>query len=367
MSRPLSLLLLGALGLAPACDPPPATDGPTPGTAQAAPVKAAPGASTVAIGPDTQVATWKGGTLAYAAVDEKVGTELKLLEAQFMMDRYDKQYQAVENMVLEQLLEADAKAKGHADVEALIRAEVESKVTGVTDAEAEALYPQVARQFRYAPFEQVKDQVKAAVLQQKQAGAFQAFAMELRTAAAVEVDVPFPDLPRIEVSADDDPSLGPDDAQVTIVQFAEFQCGYCGKAQETLDQVLKDYDGKVRMVYRDYPLSFHDRAVPAAIAANCAGEQGKYWDMHRRMMEDQRSLDDATLERYATELQLDLGAWAECRVDPKQAAEVQKDFEDGMAVGVTGTPAFFINGVMLSGAQPYDRFKQILDRELDQG
>ena len=144
--------------------------------------------------------------------------------------------------------------------------------------------------------------------------------------------------------------MGPADAKVTIVQFAEYQCPYCGKAGESVDKVMETYGDDVRMVFRDFPLSFHPRAVPAAVAANCAGEQGQYWEMHNRLMSNQRALEDADLTAHAEALKLDLAKWNTCREDPAQAAEVMKDFEDGQEVGVSGTPTFFINGIMISGA-----------------
>jgi protein-disulfide isomerase len=183
----------------------------------------------------------------------------------------------------------------------------------------------------------------------------------------VELKFQYPDVPRIAVSVDDDPFLGAEDAPVTIIQFAEFQCPYCGRAGESVDQVMKEYEGKIKMVFRDFPLSFHDRAVPAAVAANCGGEQGKYWEMHKQMMANQSALSESDLEGYATKSGLDISKWQECRKDPKQEAEVQKDFEDGSKVGVTGTPAFFINGIMFSGAIPFEQFKEIIDRELNAG
>ena len=136
---------------------------------------------------------------------------------------------------------------------------------------------------------------------------------------------------------------------------------------QQVDKVLETYGDDVRMVFRDFPLSFHDRAIPAAVAANCAGEQGKYWEMHDKMMSDQRSLSDSDLMAHATSLELDIAKWETCRSKPEQTAEVMKDFEDGQAVGVSGTPAFFINGIMISGAQPFEEFKRIIDGELERG
>ena len=180
-------------------------------------------------------------------------------------------------------------------------------------------------------------------------------------------ELPFPDLPRIAVSVDDDPMMGVKDAPITIVQFAEYQCPYCGKAGESIDRVMEEYAGKVQMVYRDFPLSFHPRAVPAAVAANCAGEQDKYWEMHKLLMSNQRALEEGDLVAHAQTLELDMAKWNTCREDPAQAAEVQADMEAGAEAGVSGTPAFFINGIMLSGALPFEQFKEVIDRELERG
>jgi len=131
-----------------------------------------------------------------------------------------------------------------------------------------------------------------------------------------------------------------------------------------MDKIRENYPDKVKIVFRDFPLGFHSDAVPAAVAANCAGEQDKYWEMHDLLMSNQRALDEATLVSHANSLSLDMDKWATCRKDPAQTAEVQKDQEDGAKVGVTGTPAFFVNGIMLSGALPYEQFETIIEREL---
>jgi protein-disulfide isomerase len=194
-----------------------------------------------------------------------------------------------------------------------------------------------------------------------------AFLSELRASYKANVTIPYPDLQRVDVAVEaDDPSVGPADAAITIVQFAEYQCPYCGKAREAIDQVMKDYDGKVRFVFRDFPLGFHDRAIPAAVAANCAFKQdpAKYWKVHDTLMANQRALAEADLESAAVAAGVDLAKWKSCRTEVAMEEEVRKDMADGEAVGVSGTPAFFINGLFLNGAQPYEKFKTIIDREL---
>lgn len=173
------------------------------------------------------------------------------------------------------------------------------------------------------------------------------------------------------VDADDDPFLGPADAAVTIVEFSDYQCPFCKRFRDqTLDQILETYEGKVRYVYRDFPLSsIHPSAQKAAEAAECANEQGQFWPMHDRLFAQQptwaNTPDPGELfKRYATELDLDITRFNKCLDTGKYAGEVLADFDDGVGYGVTGTPTFFINGVSLAGAQPFSSFQTIIEAEL---
>lgn len=344
-------------------------DAPSTQTAASAPPTTAAAQATTSptgMSDDAVVARWKDGTITYGDLKTAAGAQLIQMEIEYLTNRYQAESQAADQLLVEKLVEAEATRRGLTP-DALMKVEIEDKTPAPSDEEVQQLYAAMQRQLRGRPFEEVKEMVTAQALQRKQAERFSAWLEDLKEAAGAEVTVPFPDMPRLQVGVDDDPVRGAESAPVTIVQFAEYQCPYCGKANETMEQLLKDYDGKIKMVFRDYPLSFHDRAIPAAVAANCAIPQGKYWQMHDAMMGNQRALSDADLEGYAKAAGLDLASWQTCRQDPAQAAEVQKDFEDGQAVGVSGTPAFFINGIMLSGALPYDMFAQIIDKELGEG
>lgn len=333
--------------------------------AASTPAVAAAGAP-AALAPTTSVANWDGGAISYADVADRVRNQLAQMEAEYLTNRYDTETQALDSILNDRILEAEAKKQGKADVAALLKAEVEDRIQAPTDAEIQDLYNANARRMGGRTLEEVRPDVERAVRQRKQAERFQAYMGELRTAYKVNVTLPYPEIPRMDVSVDDDPSIGPADAPITIVQFAEFQCPYCGKARESLDQVMKAYPGKVRMVYRDFPLGFHDRAIPAAVAANCALKQSpeKYWKMHDTFMSNQRALQEADLEKAAQDAALDMAAWKKCRTEIAMEEEVRKDMAAGEAAGVTGTPAFFINGIFLNGAQPFERFKAIIDREL---
>lgn len=158
---------------------------------------------------------------------------------------------------------------------------------------------------------------------------------------------------------------GPADAPVTIVEFSDYQCPFCGRANATIEQVQKEYGDKVRVVMKQLPLeNMHPQARGAAMAALAAGEQGKYWEMHHKLFENIRALDDASLVQKAKDLGLNLDKFNKDRVDARLKAVVDEDLKLANSLGVTGTPGFFINGRKLGGAYPFDVFKKVIDEEL---
>jgi protein-disulfide isomerase len=167
-----------------------------------------------------------------------------------------------------------------------------------------------------------------------------------------------------KVPVDGSPTKGNADALVTLVEFSDYQCPFCSRANATVEQLQKDYGSKLRVVMKQNPLSFHPRAKPAALAAMAAGEQGKYWEYHSKLFANAKALEDADLEKYARELDLDLNRWKAAMADPKHSATIDRDQALAGKLGANGTPAFFINGRFLSGAQPIDAFKAIIDEEL---
>lgn len=172
----------------------------------------------------------------------------------------------------------------------------------------------------------------------------------------------------------DDPVLGNADAPVTIVEFSDFQCPFCRRFwADTYTQLKEEYidTGKVRLVFRDYPLPFHEAATPSAIAANCADEQGKFWQYHDKMFIEQEKQGQSTvtygvteLKAWAQQLGLNTAQFNQCLDSKKYADEVEADTAAGSAAGVSGTPSFFVNGQLLVGAQPFSAFKALIDAEL---
>jgi protein-disulfide isomerase len=167
-----------------------------------------------------------------------------------------------------------------------------------------------------------------------------------------------------KVPLEDSPRKGSDDALVTLVEFTDYQCPFCARAHGTVQKLQEQYGNKLRVVMKQNPLPFHPRAKPAAMAAMAAGEQGKYWDMHDKLFANARALEDADLEKYAQEVGLDMGRWKKDLTNPRFQQIIDRD--QGMAgqLGANGTPAFFINGRFLSGAQPIENFKGIIDEEM---
>jgi protein-disulfide isomerase len=167
-----------------------------------------------------------------------------------------------------------------------------------------------------------------------------------------------------KIPIEDSPTKGSPEALVTLVEFTDFQCPFCSKANATVKQLQEDYGENLRIVVKQFPLPFHKRARPAAIAALAAHEQGKFWEYHDKLFANQQALDDASLETFAKEVGLDVKKWKKDLTNPKIAQAVDRD--DTLARTLTrgGTPSFFINGRFFSGARPIEVFKAVIDEEM---
>src|SRR6266581_1452264 len=277
---------------------------------------APPGASTSEV-----VAQVDGVAIRAAELDERVAKRLMRLR----QDEYEIRRQALEEMIGERLLEKEAGARGTSKEDVL--GELRKAVRNRQRSERQAAFQATLRQ---------KAQVEVAL-------------------SAPRMDVAIP------ASA---PTLGPNGAPVTIVEFTDYQCPFCHRAQATIDQVLSTYAGKVQLVHRDFPLEGHPQAFPAARASRCAGEQGKFWDYHRSLMGAPGPMDEADLRSRAARLKLDSAAFATCLASGRHDAAIRESTEAGMKAGVNSTPAYFINGRLIIGARPFEAFKDVIDAEL---
>ncbi len=313
--------------------------------------------------PSAPVAKIGGQAITAGELDEVVKADLKRLEQQYQEQQYQLRRQGLESIIRRKVFEAKAKAQNVTPDE-LVNKEVVEKVPEPTDAEVRALYDAAkAGGQQLPPIEQVKPDIVRYVKNQKAQGELAAYYDKLKKEANVEVLLPAYVPPKVVVEATG-PSKGPQDATVTIVEFSDYQCPFCVRAEPTVKEVLAAYPGKVRLVHRDYPLPSHDLAPKAAEAAHCAGDQQKYWEMHDRLYAANGKLAVAELKTYAKEVGVDQAKFDKCLDSGEKATLVAFHQKAGEAAGVTGTPAFFVNGRLISGAQPLDAFKAVIDEEL---
>ncbi|MDP3998722.1 MAG: DsbA family protein [bacterium] len=161
-----------------------------------------------------------------------------------------------------------------------------------------------------------------------------------------------------------DPVKGNPEAKIIIVEFSDFQCPFCGFAEPTLRKIFETYPDQVKLVYKNYPLPSHENAENAALAVLCAKDQGKYWDYHDKLFENQESLKVDDLRKYAADLGLNTQDFNSCLESKKHKSQIEADVMEANRVGIQGTPAFFINGRSLYGAQPFEKFQEIIEEEL---
>ncbi len=184
-------------------------------------------------------------------------------------------------------------------------------------------------------------------------------------AQQAEADTPR-QVTRYDVPVDDDPVYGPADAPITIIEFSDFQCPYCQRWHvQVWPKIQAVYGDKVRLVYRDFPLySIHPEAGPAAEAANCANEQGKFWEFHDLLFSGELTLGREAYLAYAQRLGLKMQQFTTCLDERRYQGEVEDDYAYAVDLGINSTPTFFINGIALLGAQPFEVFRQVIELEL---
>ena len=187
------------------------------------------------------------------------------------------------------------------------------------------------------------------------------FLKEIRAETDIEITLERPELLRLDVQADDDPYLGAKDAKITLVVFADYQCSFCSKAQSTLKDLLGKRKDTLKLVFRDLPLASHKNAKIAAEAAECADEQGKFWEYNDLLFENQHSLGIESLKEFAKNTGLDTKEFNNCLNSGRQTPEVEKDIADAQLAGIMGTPAILINGYYVSGLTSLAYLEEIID------
>ncbi|HTS81551.1 MAG TPA: thioredoxin domain-containing protein [Myxococcaceae bacterium] len=311
------------------------------------------------VAPDKVVATYNGGKITAGELEKEARPQIAELENKMFQTRK----QVLEQMAMERIVKAEA-AKASLSEQDYIRKRVdEAPVQPPTEAQERQFYDRLKSGGQIPPdatFESLKERIGQALVNQQRQGQMQKVIAELQKQANLKIDLP---QPRVQVAAEG-PARGPKDAPVTIVEFSDFECPYCGAAHDTVEQVMNTYAGKVRLVYRQFPLSFHPHAAKAAEASLCAADQGKFWEYHDVLFKDQKKLEPTDLKAHASEVGMDAQKFGQCLDSGEKKKAVDADQAAGLQAGVGGTPAFFINGIFLNGAQPLDEFKKVIDGEL---
>ena len=308
---------------------------------------------------DQPLAVVDGVTIGSEEVEKSLAGQLSKLEEQI----YNLKRQKLDALINEKLLAKEA-AKRKLTVLALLDAEVTSKVGLVTEQEIEKFYQENRPQIK-GEESTVRDQIRTHLQNQKLVTRRQELLKSLRSQAKVVVNLKPPPVLRVEVTVAGAPFKGPAKAPVTIVEFSDFHCPFCRRVLPTLAQLESQYGDKIKLVFRDFPIeNLHPGATKAHEAARCANEQGKFWLYHDKLFASSPSSSPEVFKGLAKEVGLDVTGFETCFDSGKYQAAVKKDIDDGNRLGVTGTPAFFINGRLVSGAQPLEAFARIIDDEL---
>ena len=299
-------------------------------------------------------------------LDDRWQKEEPAQKAQADQAIYDGRRSALDAIIADMLVEQAAKSKG-ITAEAFVQAEVARRVKPVSDTDVRDFFVQNSERMQGRTFDQMSGAIQRYLQDQAQNAAKEDLIAELKKAGpAIRVVM---DAPRTALTINpDDPSEGKADAPVTVVEFSDFQCPFCQRVWPTLKQLRMKYGDRMRLVWKDFPLTqIHPQAFVAAQAGNCAREQGKFWEYHDKMFGNQSALQPANLKQYAADVGLDTAKFNQCLDSSKYEARVQAALGVGGQLGITSTPTVFVNGRMINGAQPIEVFQSVIDEELARG
>jgi len=313
------------------------------------------------------VATVNGQPITDEELQREAAPELQRLEdkrLQFLAGHEREKQKAVEDALTEivngKLLDAEAKKRG-ISIDDLVSQEVQDKVTVPDENEIRAFYDANKSRINGSFIETALD-IRNYLVEERRDQAFSSLLSKLRKDYGYRSML---EPIRLKVVTEGHPAKGPATAPVTIVEFSDFECPYCGGLYPTLKQIEGNYKDKIRIVYRQFPLNaIHPRAQKAAEASLCANEQGKFWQLHDAMFTDQQKLTVDDLKAKAAALSLDMAAFGSCLDSGKHAEAIRESIVEGSKAGVDGTPALFINGRYLGGNQPYAEIEKVIEDEL---
>ena len=315
------------------------------------------------VGPDDKVVAGRiaGETVTVGEIDAWIKDQLfnQTTRGKNALKVYEVRNRALEQMASERALDQEA-GKAGKERDALLKEEVEKRAA-VSDEEVQKYYDEHKDRFRGMPFEKVSPAVKRQLLAQRQVSAMQDYVGGLRQKLGYENKL---EPPRFEIAVGTSPSQGPADAAITLVEFSDYECPFCKSAEPIVKQAQERYPTQLRVVTKNFPLDAHSKAKPAAEAAMCAAEQGKFSEYHAKLFEKAPQIDVAQLAPIAEEAGLDKAKFEECLTSHRSAPIVQADLDAGKKAGVSGTPSFFVNGVPLAGGRSLNDFAKAIDDEL---
>lgn len=312
--------------------------------------------------PDQVVGEVAGRQITLKEVDAKWEEFDAAERARVAQLMYQNRRNMLDQVVGEILIENAAKAAS-LSVEAYLQQDATKRATPVTEQDVVKFFEANSERAQGRTLEQLRGQITDFLASQRTLQARAQLVEELK-AKTTGVKVML-DPPRYTVATTaSDPVRGVASAPVTIIEFSDYQCPFCARVNPALEQVRKTYGDKVKIIFKDFPLPNHAQAPKAAEAAHCAGEQGKYWEMHDQLFANQRALNVPDLKQHAATLGLNATAFNQCLDSGKHGALVAAGLAQGEQMGVNSTPTLYINGRALIGAQPFDAFKQVIDEEL---
>jgi protein-disulfide isomerase len=320
-------------------------------------------ASTPAQGPGDVAARVGDRAITVRELDDRWRSADAADQAETIQKLYDGRRAALESIIADMLVSEAAETHGLSP-EAYVRAEITKRAKPVSDADVVAFYQANIGQMEGQSLEAMAPAITRYLIQQQEDAARLALVSELRKAGpSVRVMM---DVPRFEVPVSDtDPSIGDAKAPVTLIEFSDFQCPFCLQVAPTLKKIRAAYGDKVRIVWKDFPLTqIHPEAFKAGEAGHCAAEQGKFWEYHDRLFVNQRALRPEDLKTYAAGVGLDTARFNACLDTSKHAEVVRNGVAEGTRLGVNSTPTVFVNGRRVAGAQPYETFAAVIDEEL---
>jgi protein-disulfide isomerase len=318
----------------------------------------------------TVLAVVEGRPITLSDIEQPLRFPLHELE----MEKYRLVRRRLEQWIAEGLLARAAAAEGKS-VSIYVTEQIQDELAAVSDADVEARIQQLQERTpdsdsssspRGAMDQRTKDAIKSSLIRERAGKGLQALLVRLAANAGVSIQMRPPDPPFMQLSSGDDPALGPSTALVTITEFADFECPVCKESVPILKQLRSMYPEQLRLVYRDLPLPSHPQARSAAEAAHCAFEQRQFWAYHDALFAQVPDLKPSDYLKLAQSLGLNTEDFATCLTTSRPKTAVGRDIAEAQAMGLSGTPTFFVNGRYLSGFQTLEAFRDIVDRELEE-